>query len=216
MNSPRKNKSTNKSEVLQVLSAKEFDNISEKPVNPIAFSTWIRQLMLNWRQGTVSVKERSEVSFSNKKPWKQKGTGRARAGSARSPLWRHGGVMHGPQKRTRTLDLPQQAKNVVRNNLFWQFLNAGKIVGLDWALSGDRPQTSQAHEAFNKASLHDKKITLFLAAQDYLHYASVINIKNVQIVFFDQANAYDLVSADYWVVLNKDFDTFREMVASWN
>ena len=66
-------------------------------------SIYIRSLLQNWRQGTVACKGRSDVGYSNKKPWKQKGTGRARAGSARSPLWRGGGVIFGPQPRTRVL-----------------------------------------------------------------------------------------------------------------
>ena len=65
-------------------------------------------MLQNWRQGTVACKGRSDVAFSNKKPWKQKGTGRARAGSARSPLWRKGGVIFGPQPRTRTLTITQE------------------------------------------------------------------------------------------------------------
>ena len=59
----------------------------------MSYAVWVRALMQNWRQGTVGCKSRGEISFSNKKPWKQKGTGRARAGSSRSPLWRSGGVI---------------------------------------------------------------------------------------------------------------------------
>src|SRR6202158_776957 len=71
----------------------------EKRATPHQFAVWIRALLQNWRQGTVGVKDRSEVSLSGKKPWKQKGTGRARAGTARSPLWRKGGVIFGPHPR---------------------------------------------------------------------------------------------------------------------
>ena len=66
--------------------------------SPVAVSQWIRALLQNWRQGTLATKGRSDVKLSNKKPWKQKGTGRARAGTARSPLWRGGGVTFGPQR----------------------------------------------------------------------------------------------------------------------
>jgi large subunit ribosomal protein L4 len=78
------------------------------------FATWVRTLMQNWRQGTVGVKGRSDVARSNKKPWKQKGTGRARAGSARSPLWRGGGVTFGPQLRSRKLSVSKKTKNKKR------------------------------------------------------------------------------------------------------
>src|SRR5690242_19063445 len=67
---------------------------------PHAISDYVRALLQNWRQGTVWSRGRADVSFSNKKPWKQKGTGRARAGSPKSPLWKGGGVIFGPQERT--------------------------------------------------------------------------------------------------------------------
>ena len=101
-----KTKETKKSVVLNAVSAKDLDLATEKRSElTVGFSIWIRTLRQNWRQGTVGCKGRSDVSFSNKKPWKQKGTGRARAGSARSPLWRGGGVIFGPQPRVRVLRL---------------------------------------------------------------------------------------------------------------
>src|SRR4030066_2094069 len=81
-----------------------------KRATPAAFSTWIRVLEKNWQQGTVACQGRSDVSRTNRKPWKQKGTGRARAGSARSPLWRGGGIIFGPQPRTRTLTVSKSLK----------------------------------------------------------------------------------------------------------
>src|SRR5260221_13587778 len=77
----------------------EFDTTAFVKADPATFSTWIRVLAQNWRQGTVACKGRSDVAYTNRKPWKQKGTGRARAGSARSPLWKGGGAIFGPQAR---------------------------------------------------------------------------------------------------------------------
>src|SRR5690348_15481044 len=89
------------SAICRLVSAEELSLQREDRtlVSVQSFSTWIRSLLQNWRQGTVGVKGRSDVARSNKKPWKQKGTGRARAGSARSPLWRGGGVIFGPSPR---------------------------------------------------------------------------------------------------------------------
>src|ERR1700733_5875246 len=81
----------------------DFDVASFTRATPISFSTWIRVLAKNWQQGTVACQGRSDVAYTNRKPWKQKGTGRARAGSARSPLWKGGGVIFGPQARVRTM-----------------------------------------------------------------------------------------------------------------
>ena len=100
---------------MNTLSAKDVNFVEPNNENKssVGFSIWVRALLQNWRQGTVGSKDRSEVSFSNKKPWKQKGTGRARAGSARSPLWRGGGVVFGPQPRTRVLKTGKQVKRNV-------------------------------------------------------------------------------------------------------
>lgn len=216
--SPQKTKKTEKksTELIQTVSATDFSDFPRHQMDPVSFSTWIRQLLQNWRQGTAACKGRSEVNFSNKKPWKQKGTGRARAGSARSPLWRKGGVIFGPQPRTRTLSVAQQLKKGVLNNLFWQYLDEGKIVCLDWTLSSDVPKTADAYNVLKTAGLHEGKTNLFLSMQDQLHYASLMNLENVRVVFFDAGNAYDLVNADRWVVLKKDFDAFKQMVSQWN
>src|ERR1700683_4830953 len=79
--------------------------IEKREESPKTYATAIRTLIQNWRQGTVGCKDRSEVAYSNRKPWKQKGTGRARAGSLRSPVWRKGGVTFGPQPRVRELSI---------------------------------------------------------------------------------------------------------------
>ncbi len=111
--------------------------------------------MQNWRQGTVGCKDRSEVAFSNKKPWKQKGTGRARAGSARSPVWRGGGVTFGPQPRVRTLQVNKQVKKSVLADIASHYANNGKIVSLNWALSEQRPRTAEAFNALKEAGLKE-------------------------------------------------------------
>lgn len=185
-------------------------------IAPAAFSTWIRVLFQNWRQGTVGVKDRSEVARTNKKPWKQKGTGRARAGTARSPLWRGGGVVFGPQPRVRTLKVSKKIKRVVLNNLLFERLDANKIVCLDWNLALEKPSAMQAGKALYNVGLGDTKVNLFLRTDDFLTGASFANLTNVRILFFDQANAFDLASVPYWVVLRKDLDQFKEMVSRWS
>src|SRR5690348_5288778 len=106
------NSATNK---LHAVAAQEleFDTATFKKAAPASFSTWIRVLANNWRQGTVACKGRADVAYTNRKPWRQKGTGRARTGSARSPLWKGGGAIFGPQARTRTLKLAKKMKHKV-------------------------------------------------------------------------------------------------------
>lgn len=182
---------------------------------PVAVSLWVRSLLQNWRQGTVAVKDRSEVSFSGKKPWKQKGTGQARAGTKASPLWRKGGVIFGPQERVRTLTVNKKTKKQALRYITNSFIEKGKILAFNWQIEGDVPKTSQAAKLLKEAGLHNSKIILFVPMDDFVTYASFANIPNVRLLFLDQANAYDLINAEYWVCLDKDIQHFKEMVMKW-
>jgi large subunit ribosomal protein L4 len=118
--------------------------INNKNIAGAGVSIYIRKLLQNWRQGTVGVKGRSEVSYSNRKPWKQKGTGRARAGSARSPLWRGGGIIFGPQPRERELKIPKKLRQGVFNTILYQYLQNGKIYTLPCRFFGKYRSTYNA------------------------------------------------------------------------
>ncbi len=205
-----------KAGVLHVLSSKDLGiDTTAKKISLAGVSQWVRALLQNWRQGTVGCKGRAEVAYTNRKPWKQKGTGRARAGSARSPLWRGGGVIFGPQPRTRTLRTTKNLRKQALLTLLLDALEHNKIIQLDWIFEGQTPKTSYAASLMSDAGIMGKKITLFLPVDDVLTYASFVNIHNVRIVFFDQPNAFELANNANWVVLKKDFDHFKQMVSQW-
>lgn len=193
----------------------EFTGSSEQ-VNMQAVSQYMRALMQNWRQGTVACKDRSEVAFSNKKPWKQKGTGRARAGSPRSPLWRKGGVIFGPQERVRTLKVPKNLKKEVFSDLLANKLSREKVVALNWSFDQEKPKTALAYAALQQAGLAGKKVVFFVSTHDFITQASFANIPGVSMIFFDQPNAFVLAHAEYWMYLAKDSDLFKEMVHIWS
>ena len=193
----------------------DFDTTAFVKAAPATFSTWVRVLANNWRQGTVASKGRADVAYTNRKPWKQKGTGRARAGSARSPLWRGGGAVFGPQARIRTVKMPKQMKRKVLLSLLANNLDHKNIICADWELSSEQPKTAQAQELVNTPGLTNKKIVLFVAPYDFHSALSFANIPNVRPLSFDQANAYDLANSDCWLFLKKDFDQFKGMVSQW-
>lgn len=194
----------------------DLDDSAKVRVSERGFSMVVRALLQNWRQGTVACKERCDViSRSNKKPWKQKGTGRARAGSPRSPLWRGGGVTFGPHARVRNLSVPVQLKRNVCNNLFFDFISKEKVICLNWELEGEKPQTGAVYSALKSAMLAGKKLVIFLPIDDVLMQASCINIPGIRLLSFDQSNAYVLADSDCWVFFQKDFDRFKEMVSQW-
>jgi len=199
----------------QTIEMQDLGVSSPGAVSPHSFATYVRALMQNWRQGTVWAQGRSDVSRTNKKPWKQKGTGRARAGSARSPLWRGGGVIFGPQERVRTLKLNKKMRHLALLQILEHFASEGKIKALNWQIASDKPKTSLASDMLKQASLLNKKITLFVQPDDMLTYASFANMTNVSILYFDQPNAFDLANSDQWIFLQRDMDAFKEMVSQW-
>lgn len=213
------NKSTS---AMQVLRPEDFSDViasdlASKEFPRVSFATWVRVLMQNWRQGTVGCKDRGDLtSRSNKKPFKQKGTGRARAGSARSPLWRGGGVIFGPQPRVRVLKMAKQQKALVLRHGFYQYLSQGKIFGIEEALSDHKPSTAKAYSLLKNAGLENSKVALFVSQHDLITCLSFANIPTVHVLFFDQPNAVDLSKNKNWLFFKKDLDMFKEMVSKWN
>ena len=190
--------------------------LREVAPNAALFSQAIRVLRQNWRQGTVGCKSRGELAFSNKKPWRQKGTGRARVSSIRSPLWRKGGVIFGPQPRTRTLTLDKEQRRIVMRDLFAKAIADGRIVCLDFVLDSGKPSTKAAANVLRSAGLNDGRVVLFSSVCDFDTHASFGNIATVSISSFDAANAYVFAYAKHWVFLKKDIELFKQMVEQWS
>jgi large subunit ribosomal protein L4 len=210
------NKTSEKSFDIDFLSMKDLDLVAPEKDMSHSYAVWIRALLQNWRQGTVGCKGRADVSLSTRKPWKQKGTGRARAGSAKSPLWRGGGVIFGPQPRTRTLKVTKRTKYDVMRALLAAYAENNKIISYDLQLKDDKPSTKLGALALENMSIIGKKVSIFLQRDDYVSWLSLRNLPNVQVISFDALNAYDLSNSDYLVVLKKDFSNFKDMVAQWN
>ena len=114
-----------------------------------------------------------------------------------------------------TLRTTKQTRKNVANALLWGALDSKKIVSLDWALQGELPKTKQAFTALHKAGLDQMQVNLFIPAHDLLTAASFANIPSVRVLFFDAVNSYDLADTACWVVLKKDLEGFKEMVARW-
>jgi len=205
-----------KNNIVKVLTAQELDiQKSYEVVSQPSFSRWVHVLRQNWRQGTVGCKGRSDVNRTTKKPWKQKGTGRARAGSARSPLWRGGGVIFGPQPRVRTLKIAKKLKKKILQGIFFDFLNKGKILCVDWIVKGKVPSTSAAYNLLKQLNMTNQKITFLVSVHDMLTYASFANIPCVRVLYFDQSNAFDLVDSKCLIFMKKDLEQFKGMVLPW-
>jgi len=205
-----------KSFAIDFLSVKDLELVAPEKDMSHGYAVWVRALLQNWRQGTVGCKGRADVARSTRKPWKQKGTGRARAGMAKSPLWRGGGIIFGPQARTRTLKVTRRTRFDVMKALIATYADNNKIIALDWQLDENKPSTKFGFSALQNVGVIGKKVSVFLQRDDYTSWLSLRNLPNVQVISFDSLNAYDLSNSDYLVVFKKDFSNFKDMVAQWS
>jgi large subunit ribosomal protein L4 len=159
----------------------------------------------NQRQGTRSTKTKSEVAGSGKKPWKQKGTGRARAGMVRSPIWRKGGVVFGPRPHDFSRELPQKIKRLAFRKALSERLAANDVVVVDdIALSS--PKTKEFLGVLGKLKLGGTKT---LIVQDGINNNLMLasrNLPHVNVTLAGSVNAYDLLCFDKIVFTKKAFD----------
>ncbi|HEX7134271.1 MAG TPA: 50S ribosomal protein L4 [Iamia sp.] len=148
------------------------------------------------RAGTQSTKTRAEVRGGGAKPWKQKGTGRARAGSTRSPMWTGGGVALGPKPRSYSQRTPKKMVRLALRSALSDRAADGKVKIVD--LGFDAPSTKQAVEALGKIGV-EGKVLLVVAAEDTATWKSFRNLTDVHILVPGELNAYDVLVSD-WVV----------------
>ena len=158
------------------------------------------------RQGTHATKTRGMVSGGGKKPWKQKGTGRARQGSIRAPQWYHGGTVFGPQPRDYSQRTPKKMKAAALRYVLSDRANAGRVVVVDFGVT-DTPSTKAAIAALTPVT--ENKFTTVVFSRDNVNeWLSVRNIPTVHPIFADQLNTYDVVTAQYVVFTKEGLEAF--------
>jgi large subunit ribosomal protein L4 len=149
--------------------------------------------LANQRQGTHATKTRGLVSGGGKKPYKQKKTGRARAGSTRSPLWRHGGTIFGPQPRDYEIRMPRAARKTALCKALSMKLADNEIIVLD-KLPVAKPKTKEMLGIIGKLGLAGQSVLLVLAEADNNVLLSARNIPAVQVVKVSDLNAYQVAA----------------------
>ncbi|KUO49147.1 MAG: 50S ribosomal protein L4 [Desulfitibacter sp. BRH_c19] len=158
--------------------------------------------LANLRRGTHSTKSRGEVSGGGKKPWRQKGTGRARAGTSRSPLWRGGSIIFGPKPRDYSYTLPRKLKRVALRSAFTSKVNDEKLIVLD-QLSFDAPKTKEIINILKALDHQDVKTLVIIAEKDDNVTKSIRNIEGVTVINSHNINVYDIVNNEK-VIMTKD------------
>jgi large subunit ribosomal protein L4 len=167
---------------------------------PCIYQT-IKNFRANQRGGLAATKTRGEVSGGGKKPWKQKGTGRARVGSIRSPLWRHGGVVFGPHPRDFSYVLPAKIKTVaLRNVLSAKVVEKRLIVIDDMAVSQPKTKVIVAILKNLKVKAHDKGVLLVVSKIDAQLKRACNNVSNLTMDIPGRINTYEVLVADKVII----------------
>ncbi len=147
--------------------------------------------LANQRQGTHATKTKGMVSGGGKKPWKQKHTGRARAGSSRSPLWRGGGTTFGPQPRDYSYDIPKKARQLALKSVLSGKFSDGEVVVLN-ELSFEKPRTKDMVAILKNLGMEGQSILIVIPERDENIYRSARNIPGVKVRRVADLNSYEV------------------------
>ena len=170
----------------------------------------VRQIN-NGRQGNASSKTRAEVRGGGRKPWRQKGTGRARAGSIRSPLWRGGGVIFGPKPRDYSTKMNRKERRLALRTAF-QGCADSMIVVQDFASELAQPKTKEMLAAIDRWGIKtDEKILMVFSERNDNVYRSLRNVPNVRMIDATNLNIYDILHAEHLVVTASALEKIQEV-----
>jgi len=183
------------------------DAVFGADVNESVIYEVVKMQLANRRSGTASTKTRSDVSGGGKKPWRQKGTGRARAGTSRSPLWRSGGIVFGPHPRDYSYSVPKKVRKKALISALSMKFKQNKMLVLK-----DIPMEKISTKAFQKiVSLFDLKKALFVIHENNeTLLKSSRNIKNVKMIRSEGINVYDILHYEHLILLEPSVKKSRE------
>tara|TARA_B100000749_G_scaffold71986_1_gene54133 strand:- start:245 stop:874 length:630 start_codon:yes stop_codon:yes gene_type:complete len=168
--------------------------------------------MENSRQGTHGSKSRGMVRGGGKKPWKQKGRGVARAGTTRSPLWRGGGTVFGPQPHQYEYKLPKKIKRLARRSILSEKLKNKKIIVLN-EFSIDEPKTKKTIDLLINLDVHEKKILVLTGNLTEDLILSMRNLPNIALLDAMTASAYDLLDSQVILIDQKGLEMLNDGLA---
>ncbi len=178
--------------------------------NEAVVHQYIVNLLARRRQGNASTRGRSEVRGGGRKPWRQKGTGRARAGTIRSPLWRGGGIVFGPKPRSYGSNMPRKMKRLAIRSVFSDKARSERIKVLD-KIELDQIKTKAVVGMMTRLDLDGKKCLVLDEGRNDKLAMSCRNLPKVQYRRAALANGYDLLNADYVLITKAGLDKVHEV-----
>ena len=175
------------------------DRVFGAKMNDSLFHEVVRKTLASQRSGTAATKNRAEVRGGGAKPWKQKGTGRARAGSRRSPIWRGGGTMFGPMPRDYSFSVPKKVSSAALKAALSLKHKEGKLILLnDFPLEGFK--TRQVVEVLKKFQVED--VFIVMDKKNFFLERSTRNIPGVQVLRCEGLNVYDILNHEHLILLS--------------
>ena len=187
------------------------DKVFGAEVNGAVLHTAVKAYLANQRQGTQSTLTRTEVSGGGKKPWKQKGTGRARQGSTRAPQWTHGGVALGPKPRSYRITITKKTKRTALFSALSSKVADGKMIVVN-NIAADAYKTKTMVGMLNAIGA-DKKALIVLPEVDAKVVKSCGNIEGVNTTVYNSINVYDILNCDTLVVAEAAVKKIEEVYA---
>ena len=187
------------------------DVIFGAKVNEAVLHAAVRAFLMNQRQGTQSTLTRSEVSGGGRKPWRQKGTGRARQGSTRSPQWTHGGIALGPKPRDYRVDMNKKTKRVALYSALSAKVAAGDLIVVD-DIKCEGYSTKTIANMLSAIGA-DRKALIVLPEVNSFVVKSAANIPGVKTTLANTVNVYDVLNANKFVVSKAAIAKLEEVFA---
>jgi large subunit ribosomal protein L4 len=187
------------------------DNLFNAEVSETALYEAVREYLANQRQGTAKTKTRGDVSGGGKKPWKQKGTGRARAGSIRSPLWVGGGTTFGPTPRDYSYRINKRVKRTALKSALTLKAKEEKIMVIE-DVNIDTPKTKTFNDLTKKMNMKKGAKKLIIADKYLVNlYKSVKNMDGAYPVMAHEINPYFVMNADYLIITESGLKKLGEV-----
>ena len=187
------------------------DTVFASDVNGAVLHTAVKAYLANQRQGTQSTLTRTEVSGGGKKPWRQKGTGRARQGSTRAPQWTHGGIALGPKPRTYTIKMNKKVKRLALFGALSSKVAASEMIVVDKIATAEYKTKTMANML--AAIGAGKKALVVLPEVDNAVIASFANIPGVKTTLFNTLNVYDILNCNTLVCAQDAVAKIEEVYA---
>ncbi len=187
----------------------ELPGMFSSEVRPHLVHAAVVNQLANRRAGTASTKNKSLVSGGGKKPWKQKGSGRARAGSSRSPLWRHGGTVFGPVPRDYSYALPKKAKRAALIDALASKANESTLILLD-SLDLAEPKTKLVASLLENLGIQDNALVLIKGENQNLTLAAR-NMPTLKVLRLENINVYDVLKYRYLITTQDTLNAMQEV-----